>query len=570
MNSFTELLCSAGFFYPLYWLSLFLVQAAPALIHVLVLGHRLTSFWYSPMAAQAACAPPGSFAPSLRQADHVSVLLVSGIVLAASCLAATVFRRQHILSGFLIASLAQVASMRVLIPLLFQAKPAPSSIVASLLYAGLMWFGLRRMLTGEVTRGYGMRLASLALGFLLPVIVFNSVYARFGARPRYVLFSVIPAAVVAAIAAMPNSARIGVRADFTGWKWKRFGAGAAASLLLATGVHAGSSTRQKASAAALKTSLASIPRVQLGSNYPKLFFQKGVNFTAEGPVGYSPDPSSSMLDALGKYGVNAIALVPYGFARGTEVSPGYGGMERAELIEAVAALAHLRGMKVLLKPQIWVGGGGYPGNIQFRSAEDRTRWFQQYQRFLENSAALAARIHADLFCVGVEFVQLSHYEDEWRKLIARVRQLYPGPLVYAATQGPEFEGIRFWDALDYIGLNNYYPLPDDLSMDSIVRKIEEVQRRYQRPVIFTEAGFSSLVAPHKAPWDETVRTLSPYEQALCYEAVLRAFYKRPWFQGVYWWKVGTNGFGGPSDGSHTPWGKPAMDVVGKWYLRGGR
>ena len=31
-----------------------------------------------------------------------------------------------------------------------------------------------------------------------------------------------------------------------------------------------------------------------------------------------------------------------------------------------------------------------------------------------------------------------------------------------------------------------------------------------------------------------------------------------------------NGFGGPEDGSHTPWGKPAMDVVARWYLRGGR
>ena len=33
-----------------------------------------------------------------------------------------------------------------------------------------------------------------------------------------------------------------------------------------------------------------------------------------------------------------------------------------------------------------------------------------------------------------------------RELIARARELYPGPLVYAAIQGPEFETIRFWDA----------------------------------------------------------------------------------------------------------------------------
>jgi hypothetical protein len=39
------------------------------------------------------------------------------------------------------------------------------------------------------------------------------------------------------------------------------------------------------------------------------------------------------------------------------------------------------------------------------------------------------------------------------------------------------------------------------------------------------------------------------------------FYTKPWFQGMYWWKVGTDGFGGPEDGSNTPWGKTAMDVV---------
>ena len=153
---------------------------------------------------------------------------------------------------------------------------------------------------------------------------------------------------------------------------------------------------------------------------------------------------------------------------------------------------------------------------------------------------------------------------------ARARKLYKGPLVYAATQGPEFEGIKFWDALDYIGLNNYYPLPDDLSTAAVVQKVETVQRKFQKPVIFPEAGFASLKAPHRAPWDETPRELSPSDQARCYEAVLRAFYTKPWFHGVYWWKVGTNGYGGMHDGSHTPWGKPAMDVVARWYKDGGR
>ena len=88
-------------------------------------------------------------------------------------------------------------------------------------------------------------------------------------------------------------------------------------------------------------------------------------------------------------------------------------------------------------------------------------------------------------------------------------------------------------------------------------------------MVFPEAGYPSLVEAHREPWAEQPREISLEAQARCYEAVFEAFYLKPWFQGVYWWKVGSNGFGGPDDGSHTPWGKPAMDVVTKWYLRGG-
>jgi Glycoside Hydrolase Family 113 len=300
------------------------------------------------------------------------------------------------------------------------------------------------------------------------------------------------------------------------------------------------------------------------------FFQRGVNLTAEGPDGYSPAVAGAMITKLARYGVNAVALVPYGFERRGSPEVHYrSGWERADLIAEVAALAHRHAMKVMLKPQVWVPGG-YPGDIAFLSEPARARWFAQYQSFLEYYARLAARIHADVFCIGVEFGKMTRYEGAWRKLIARTRQIYAGPLTYAANPGPEFETIRFWDALDYIGLNEYYPLPDDLSTRALVRKVEAVQRAYRKPVIFPEAGFASVKAPQRAPWDDASGALAPADQARCYEAILRAFYRRSWFEGVYWWKVGTDGYGGPQDRSHTPWGKPAMQVVRKWYKSGER
>ncbi len=299
-------------------------------------------------------------------------------------------------------------------------------------------------------------------------------------------------------------------------------------------------------------------------------FQRGVNFTAEAPAGYRSADTRPMLERLRAYGVNAVALVPYGFSPPDRPAVRFGGgWERDEDIESTAKAAHQLGFQVMLKPQVWVRRG-FPGDLDYAAAADRAEWFRQYRTFIEHYAQLATTIHADVFCVGVEFVRLTRYDKEWRNLIAHVRRIYSGPLTYGSAQGPEFEGIQFWDALDYIGLNEYYPLASNLSADAIVRKVEAVQRRFRRPVLLTETGFSSYDSPERAPWDETPRRLAPADQARCYQALFEAFYAKPWLAGIYWWKVGTNGYGGPNDGSHTPWGKPAMEVVRKWYRSGKR
>lgn len=307
--------------------------------------------------------------------------------------------------------------------------------------------------------------------------------------------------------------------------------------------------------------------------YPKIFFQRGVNFTAEFPDGYRSEQSHRLLDQLKEHGVNAIALVPYGFERGSSPTVRFGHADESdESVAATAAYAHQIGLRVMLKPQVWTHGPGvnFPGDIQFTDPKDLAEWFSTYRLFVEHYAALAATIHADIFVVGTEFAKMTKHDAEWRKLIARVRELYPGPITYAAVQGPEFESITFWDALDYIGLNNYYPIPDSMDGREVVAKVEAVQKRFQKPVIFPEAGFTAYEKPNRAPWDETRRKLSLEDQARCYEALLQAFYKKPWFQGIYWWKVGSNGAGGPNDGSFMPWRKPAMEVVKRWYREGGR
>jgi len=294
-------------------------------------------------------------------------------------------------------------------------------------------------------------------------------------------------------------------------------------------------------------------------------FYKGVNFTAERPHHYGTPQAAERLTSLPDLGVNAVALVPYAGQRRDSSELRFPlRMERDEAVAETARQARELGLKVLLKPQVWVRGG-YPGDLEFPEPEAQDRWFNSYRRFVEHYSDLATRIDADLLSVGVEFAKLSREEDRWRDLIAVARDRFDGPLVYAANFGEEFENIAFWDALDYVGLDQYYPLPEDLATDEIVETIERVHRSAGKPVLLTEAGFVPRTRTHAQPWEtEPGGRFSLEAQAAGYEAVLRGLYDQPWLQGIFWWKLGTSG-GGPEDDSHRIWGKPALDVMARWY-----
>jgi hypothetical protein len=571
MNGISVFLANAAFFYPIYWLSLLVVRAGPALLHVAFLGHRLLVFEIGPLWIEAACCPPG--AAAAHETMRNSPLIETSIVLVTASIVFFALRRHRAFAGLLIAAIGQAALASPVLSLLYGRRHTAAVIAAACVFAAVVLAGLT-ILSSSVNGGYGKRLAAPVIGFSVPLAIFSTAFLWLGADWRIVPVLTAPSLLLAPIAAMlaarwnkPATSSSPLTFALT---LRRLAAGLAMTALFIGAIHAAQTARDHSRQATRTAFLSTLPKPAPTAPYPKIFFQRGVNFTAEGPVGYDPQSAAPLLDQLKTYGVDSIALVPYGFAETKQPAIHFpGGMERTEDIEAITALAHQRGMKVMLKPQLWARAG-FPGNIDFPDLRRRAQWFAAYRKYLEYYAAVAVRSHADIFSVGVELAKMTPYEPEWRSLIARARELYPGPLVYSATQGPEFETIRFWDALDYIGLNEYYPLPDDLTTTDLVRTVETVQKKFTRPVLFTEAGFCSYAHPNRAPWDETPRALAHADQARCYEAVLKAFYRKPWFQGVYWWRVGTDGSGGPEDGSHTPWRKGAMDVVERWYRKGGR
>jgi hypothetical protein len=166
-------------------------------------------------------------------------------------------------------------------------------------------------------------------------------------------------------------------------------------------------------------------------------------------------------------------------------------------------------------------------------------------------------------------------------MIKRLRSLYSGPMVYAANWGREFENLAFGEALEAIGIDCYYPLsekenPTDAELmagaQNVVQKIHTVAKKLNKPVLITEMGFCSMPQTWKSPHQESRGAPVDLEaQRRCYEATCQALMNSmkkggEWLAGVYWWKWPTMlDDGGPEDNHFTPNGKPAAEVVARWY-----
>ena len=310
--------------------------------------------------------------------------------------------------------------------------------------------------------------------------------------------------------------------------------------------------------------------------------QRGVCFVA----GPAPPTDADFAD-LAAHGVTWISQTPFGWQaradapelRMNTAGHGWWGERDSGLVETTR-LARARGIRTLLKPHVWLRDhrdGKWTGSIAMTSEDDWAAWFAQYEAFIVHYATLAESMGVEVLCIGTELEGTTAREADWRRVIAAARRVYPGRLTYGANWSGEFERIAFWDALDYIGVQAYFPLSDkpDATVDDLatawapyVARIEAVQRRFARPVLLTEIGYKASARATHEPWTWTTDdAYDPDAQARAYEAAYRALWDRPWCAGFYWWKwfpAGHHEAHG-RDRFFTPQDKPAADVMTKWY-----
>ncbi|MCB0687136.1 MAG: hypothetical protein KDC53_11440 [Saprospiraceae bacterium] len=305
----------------------------------------------------------------------------------------------------------------------------------------------------------------------------------------------------------------------------------------------------------------------------------GVTLVAP-PRPFSDDPMLSVKEIH----CNWIAIVPYAFTpRGVpEVRFGSNHQwwgESPEGVKETIVRANLAGMKTMLKPQVW-SHGWWTGDYHFDNNEDWMKWEEQYTNYILFYAAIADSMNVDLFCLGTEFkASIKERPKFWFSLIDKVRKVYHGRITYAANWD-NFTQIPFWNELDFIGINAYFPLvdhkePNLKALESAWKKplaqIRSCHQKFDKPVIFTEYGYLSVDGAAFNTWELEGRldelAINEKTQAIALDALHSVFSGESYWEGGFVWKwyPGMQGHEGYPMKDYTPQGKSAEKVLKRWF-----
>jgi ppGpp synthetase/RelA/SpoT-type nucleotidyltranferase len=281
---------------------------------------------------------------------------------------------------------------------------------------------------------------------------------------------------------------------------------------------------------------------------------------------------------------NHTAVMPFGFIRDIK-SPDiihntdhqWFGETKAGAKQYIEQL-HKNGVQVMVKPQIWISRGVFTGTLKMDSEENWIALEKSYDDFILTYAELAEEMNAELLCIGTELEQFVKLRPEyWKSLIIKIRKVYNGKLTYAANWD-EYPRTTFWEDLDFIGIDAYFPLSEEKtpSLEQLKKgwkpwktKIASLSKEKNKPVIFTEFGYRSMDFTAKKPWlvDRNDENVNLEAQVNATKAIFSEFWSEDWFAGGYVWKwfINHEKSGGVEDNRFTPQNKPAQKIIAEFY-----
>lgn len=282
---------------------------------------------------------------------------------------------------------------------------------------------------------------------------------------------------------------------------------------------------------------------------------------------------------------NWVAIIPYAFCSATQPGikfnhPSQWVGETTQGIRQAIVLAQEAGLKIMLKPHLWVIGQGWAGDLYYESETDLEEWMISYTKYLLHYSRLAEELNIEMLSIGTEVRQIAKSHPAfWEDLIARIRSVYHGPVTYSSNWD-NYQNISFWDKLDYIGIDAYFPVSESKtpSIDELVdqngtvkQQIEEFSRSHLKKVLFTEFGYKSTDFCASGHWETNDKNhiINLQAQANAYQALFQTYWNEDWFAGGFAWKwhYKHTSAGGQKNTAFSPQNKLAEKVLKNEYSK---
>jgi hypothetical protein len=306
----------------------------------------------------------------------------------------------------------------------------------------------------------------------------------------------------------------------------------------------------------------------------------GVNF-----VSPNTKTNFSNFKSLERIAANWIAFNPYAFSKSKEPGVTFNYQhswwgEQSDGITFMIEQAKREKFKIMLKPHVWVVGEGWCGQYDLKDEKEWKEWEKDYARYILTYAKIAEKYKVEMLCIGTEYkIAATKRELFWRGLIKAIRKIYKGKITYAANWD-NYQNIKFWDELDFIGIDAYFPLSQtkdgntkelNLKWEGIITQLNKFSKENKKKIIFTEFGYKSTNYSTWNQWEiENIRSdekVNIKAQEIAYSALFSNVWNQSWFSGGFLWKwfPSDEKSGGLKNSDYTPQHKPVEEIIIKYY-----
>jgi hypothetical protein len=307
-------------------------------------------------------------------------------------------------------------------------------------------------------------------------------------------------------------------------------------------------------------------------DYGDIPFQRGMSFTTWGGASFNSTQSRDEILEMKAVGIEWIAVNVWWSQDNISATEIYASewTDTAANLTDFFIYIHAQGMKVLFKPMLDSKDGIWRSYIEASS-----EWIEEYNRFIKYTAEIAENGSVEVLSIGCEMANWQIHESDVVNLISEVRKIYSGKLTYSANHD-SFWYINFWDKLDIIGVDAYFAftlsynptLQDMIEVwDGFYDDMTKLQRRWKKPILFTELGCQNRDGANIAPNDNKFNLNQDEDEfQMYYQSLFESkIWVAPWFKGAYWWIWDLRQINESTDNGFTPQLSKIQSTLQQYY-----